>query len=89
LTSRQTDVPKKIVQRIFGVAFFLLLIVLARGYYTLLLILIGVMFGIGAFTFTYDRSTTLNGLASTIAIGLLSLLMQGYQTLFLVIVLTI
>jgi len=54
----------------------------------LLLILVGVMCGIGTLTFTYARSATQSGLTIVACIGLLSLLVQGYQTLFLVIVLT-
>ena len=89
LTPRQSDVPARVVGGLFCVAMIGLLMLFARGYHTLLLILVGVMCGIGALTFTYARSTTQSGLTIVACIGLLSLLVQGYQTLFLVIVLTI
>jgi hypothetical protein len=89
MTPRQSDVPAKIVGGLFFVAMIGQLMLFGRGYYTLVLILTGVMCGIGVFTFTYDRSKTLSGLTIAALIGLLSLLVQGYQTLFLVIVLTV
>jgi hypothetical protein len=66
-----------------------LLMLLGRGYHTLLLVLVVVMFGLGAFTYTYNRRKTLEWLALVGAIGLLSLIAQGYQTLLLAIGLTI
>jgi hypothetical protein len=89
LTPRQSDRSSKIVGWLFYAALIGLLILLSRGYHTLLLRLIGVMFGIGVFTFTYDRHRTLEGLALFACIGPLSLFVQGYQTLFLAIFTTI
>jgi hypothetical protein len=89
LTPRQSDRSSKIVGGLFFAALIGLLTLLSRGYHTFLLILIGVMFGIGVFTFTYDRRKTLEGLALFACIGLLSLIVQGYQTLFLAIFATI
>jgi hypothetical protein len=77
------------VKGLFAVAFIGLLMLSGRGYHTLLLILIGVLFVIGALTYTYDRSTTLEGLALCASIGLLSLIVQGRHPLVLVIALTV
>jgi hypothetical protein len=84
LTPRQSDALTRIVVGFFGFAPIGLLMLLVRGYHTLLLSLIGVMFGIGALTFTYDRSSTLVGLAMVAGVGILSLIVQGYQTLVLI-----
>jgi len=43
MTLGQSDVPAKIVGELFCVAMIGLLMLLARGYHTLLLILVGVM----------------------------------------------
>jgi hypothetical protein len=88
MTPHRSDVPARVVWGLFTVAFIGLLALLARGYHTLVLILIGVMCGIGALTFTYDPSRTLEGLAIVASVGILSLLMQGYYTLLGVITLT-
>jgi hypothetical protein len=89
LTPRQSDVPSKIVGGFFLVAFIGLLMLFAQGYHTLVLILIGVLFVIGALTFTYDRSTTLSGLALVASSGILSLIGKGYHTPFVVITIMI
>jgi hypothetical protein len=88
VTPRQSDVPA-MVHGIFVVALFGLLMLLGRGYHTLVLVLIGVMVGIGAITFFYDRRETLWGLGIVAGVGLLSVLAQGYLTLFMVIGLAI
>ena len=84
MTPHQSNRSATIVGGIFGVASFILLMLLARDYHTLLLILIGVMFALGAITFAYDRSATLWGFGFVAAIGFFSLVKQGYQTLSLV-----
>jgi hypothetical protein len=89
MTPHRKDVPARMVGGLFVAVCIGLLALLARGYHTLVLILIGVMFGIGALTFTYDRRRTLEGLAVIASIGILSLLMQGYLTLVLIIAGTI
>jgi hypothetical protein len=86
---RQYDRPTRIVRGLFLAAIIGGLMLLAWGYHTLLLILIGVMGVIAAFTVTYARRVTLEGLALVASFGLLSLIVQGYQTLVFVIIGTI
>jgi hypothetical protein len=87
VTTRQRDVLRGVELLLFAVAPIGLLMLLARGYHTLLWILIGVMCGIGALSFTYARRRrTLEGLSLVAAVGLFSLIVQGYRTLVLVIV---
>jgi hypothetical protein len=85
LTPHQRDVRTRVMMGILVIAWIGLLALLVRGYHTLVLILISVIFGIGALTFFYDRTSTLVWLAHFAAIGILSLMVQGYATLVLVI----
>jgi hypothetical protein len=85
LTHRQLDRPTKVVGGLFFVALIGLFMLLAWGYHTLLLILVGVMGVISVFTVSYARRATLEGLALIAGVGLFSLLVQGYLTLVLVI----
>jgi hypothetical protein len=81
LTPRQSEVLARVVRWLFLIVPIGLLMLLVRGYHTIVLILVGVMFVIGALTFTYDRSNTLFGFAMVASMGILSLMVQGYQTL--------
>jgi hypothetical protein len=94
LTLRQRDVPARVVGGLSVVATIGLLMLLAQGYHTTVLISIGVMLVIGALTFTYDRSNRLSELVVSelivfACIGIFSLMLQGYRTLVFVIVGTI
>jgi hypothetical protein len=62
-----------------------LLMLLARGYYILVFISIGVMFGICAFTFFYNRRETLVLFLLLAGVGYLALGMRGYYALALAI----
>jgi len=68
LTPRQRNVLTEVVNGLFIVACIGLLMLLVRGYHTLVLILIGVMSVIGALTFTYARRATLEGFSLVVTV---------------------
>lgn len=59
---------------------------LAWGFHTLVLILAGVMLGINALIFFYDRTNTRVGLILSAIIEFFALVMKGYQTLALMLI---
>jgi len=81
LTPRQRTVLTEVLNGLFIVACIGLLILLVRGYHALVLILVGVTFGVGRLTFRYDRTNTLMGLAVFAGIGFMGLGMAGYHIL--------
>lgn len=88
MTPRQRDVLARVMVWLVLLAPMGLLMLLVRGYHTIVLILVGVMFGISALAFVYDRSYTLWGLVLVANIGIVSLMVQGYHMLVLAIMST-